>query len=130
MPLTYSFEHLHLIAPDPEKTAQWYEKAFGAKRVSATVNPDGRSRVELSLNGTRVLINNTVTGDVRSPDQPRKHSGLEHFGVKTDNLDTAVKDLKAMGTQFLQEITQARPGVRITFLMAPDNVLIELMEVK
>ena len=126
----YFYDHVHLIAPDPVKTAEWYEKAFNAKRVSVQQRPDGRTSVELNLSGTRLLIISTLASDKRADDSPRKYYGLEHWGVRTDNLDEAVKNLKAMGVNFIQDITQARPGVRISFLMAPDNVLIELLEVK
>ncbi|MBI2831081.1 MAG: VOC family protein [Chloroflexi bacterium] len=126
----YAYDHVHLISPDPVKTAEFYEKAFGATRVSVTPRPDGRTLVELSLSGSRLLLMNTVAGDSRPPDSPRKRYGLEHFGVRTDNLDETAKNLKAMGVQFVQEITVSRPGLRIAFIMAPDNVLIELMEKK
>lgn len=126
----YFYDHVHIVSPDPLKTAEFYEKAFNAKRVSVQERPDGRTSVDLNLNGSRVLIINTTPGDRREGDAPRKYYGLEHFGVRTDNLDEAVKNLKAMGIQFVQDITAPRPGARLSFLMAPDNVLIELFEIK
>lgn len=126
----YFYDHIHHIAQDPVKTAEWYEKAFKMKRVSVQQRPDGRTSVELNLSNTRVLIISPLPTDKRNPDNPRGYYGLEHWGIRTDNLDEAVKDLKAMGVKFVQDITVARPGVRISFLMAPDNVLIELLEVK
>ncbi len=38
--------------------------------------------------------------------------------------------LKSAGVPFREGIRQARPGLRIAFVWAPDNVLIELMETK
>ena len=38
-------------------------------------------------------------------------------------------DLKAKGVQFKEEIREIRPGVKISFLWAPENVLIELLEI-
>lgn len=126
----YFYDHVHLIASDPVKAAEFYEKAFGAKRVSVTPGPDGTTAVELSLTGTRLLIRNAVASDARAPDSPRKHLGLEHWGIRTDNIDVTAKNLKAMGVQFVQEVTEARPGMKMAFVMAPDNVLIEILEIK
>jgi hypothetical protein len=39
-----------------------------------------------------------------------------------------VADLKAKGVRFRDEIKVARPGLRIAFLWAPENVLVELVE--
>ena len=119
----YWHDHIHLISPDPLKTAQFYESMFNAERVSTRELPDGRTSVELSLNGSRVLLTQRpVQLDSASG------SGLEHFGIRTDNLEAAVADLKAKGVQFRDEIREIRPGTKISFLWAPENVLVELLE--
>ena len=125
---SYWYDHVHLISPDPVKTAEFYEKMFDAKRVSVGELGAGRVMVELDLNGSRVLINtgNVRTGAVSGSSEPAH--GLEHFGIRTDDLEAAVADLKAKGVQFKEEIRETRPGVKISFLWAPENVLIELLE--
>jgi catechol 2,3-dioxygenase-like lactoylglutathione lyase family enzyme len=55
-------------------------------------------------------------------------SGLEHIGIRTDDMDTTVANLKANGVKFRDEIREFRPGVRIAFFWAPEDVLIELVE--
>jgi len=125
---SYCYDHIHLISPDPLKTAEFYERMFNAKRISVTERGAGRVSVELDLNGSRVLIK---TGNVRTEAAPGSSDpahGLEHFGIRTDDLETAVADLKAKGVQFKEEIREIQPGVKISFLWAPENVLIELLE--
>ena len=125
---SYWYDHVHLISPDPVKTAEFYERMFNAKRVSVTERGAGLVSVELDLNGSRVLIK---PGNVRTETPPGSSDpahGIEHFGIKTDDLETAVADLKAKGVQFKEEIREIRPGVKISFLWAPENVLIELLE--
>ncbi len=124
----YWYDHVHLISPDPLRTAQFYESMFNAERVSTRELADGRTSVELNLNGSRILL-------MQRPVQPESASmqsvtdiGLEHFGIRTDNLEAAVADLKAKGVQFRDEIRVIRPGVKISFLWAPENVLVELLE--
>ena len=125
---SYWFGHIHLISPDPVKTAEFYEMAFDAKRGAVTPRPDGGVSVQLNIEGVRILIMSARDESQNAEDSPKKRYGLEHFGLNTDNLDAAVADLKAKGVRFVEEIRLAPSGVRIAFLMAPDNVMIELVE--
>ena len=124
----YWYDHVHLISPDPVKTAEFYEKMFNAKRVGIREIGDGRIGVDLDLNGSRVLVMSLRAQPESAPSSPETGSGLEHFGIRTDNLEAAVAELKAKGVQFKEEIREARPGVKISFLWAPEDVLIELLE--
>ena len=124
----YWYDHVHLFSPDSLKTAEFYEKMFNAKRVSVREFGAGRTSVELDLNGSRVLVMSRSVGPGSAPSSPETSYGLEHFGIRTDNLEAAVADLKAKGVQFRDEIREARPGVKISYLWAPENVLIELLE--
>jgi catechol 2,3-dioxygenase-like lactoylglutathione lyase family enzyme len=54
--------------------------------------------------------------------------GLDHFGLTVENIDAAVAELKAKGVPFTVEPKTIRPGVRIAFLTAPQNVSIELLQ--
>jgi lactoylglutathione lyase len=121
----YWYDHIHLISSDPRKTAQFYEKMFGAKLVSIQQVPPGYTRAELDLNGSTILIRNPLT-QAGAPSQPIL--ALDHFGIGTDNLEAAVAELKAKGVEFTQEIRTVRPGLKVSFLLAPDNVRIELLQ--
>ena len=116
----YWFDHIHLMSQDPLKTAEFYEKMFGATETGRHDIGDGRFAVNISLNGTKILI-----GPPRG--EPSK-SGLDHFGIETDDLETAVEELKAGGVYFTQDVTEVRPGFKISFFLAPDNVSIELQQ--
>lgn len=116
----YWLDHIHLMSPDPVKTADFYEKMFAAKRVSMRDEGDGRAMAKLDLNGITILINQR-TGD-------NAQVGLVHFGIRTDNLDEAVATMKAEGVEFTQDIREIRPDFKISFLKAPEDVSIELQE--
>ena len=49
-------------------------------------------------------------------------------GIRTDNLEASVAELKAKGVEFRDEIREVRPGVKISFLGTPENVQIEIPE--
>ena len=53
---------------------------------------------------------------------------FEHIGLTVDNVDAAVAELKGKGVAFTMEPKTIRPGVRIAFLTAPQNVSIELIQ--
>lgn len=116
----YWIDHIHLMSPEPIKTAEFYVNMFGARQVSVHELGNGRVTVNLDLNGTRILISQQA-GD-NAP------TGLAHFGIGTDNLDEAVDDLKARGVEFTIDKREIRPGFKISFLTAPENVSIELQE--
>ncbi len=123
---TYWHDHIHLTTADAVKTAEFYETMFAARRVNTREMAGGRTSVELDLNGARVLI---IERDNKpAPAAAEAGYGIEHFGILTDNIETAVADLKAKGVKFRDEVREAMPGLKICFLWGPENVLIELME--
>lgn len=114
------FDHVHLMSTDTVKTAAFYEKMFGAKIVSKREFGPGRTMVSLDLNGTSILIAPAQQGTVQN--------GLDHFGIRTDDLKTAVAELKAQGVTFTQDLREVTPTFKMSFLTAPENVKIELQE--
>ena len=76
---SYSYDHIHLVSPDAVKTAEFYEKMFNAKRINVRGAGKGLISVELSLNGSRLLIK---TGNVKKDTELGSSDpthGLEHF---------------------------------------------------
>jgi catechol 2,3-dioxygenase-like lactoylglutathione lyase family enzyme len=124
------FDHLHLVVPDPEKVADFFVKAFDAEKVSTGKLPDGRIRAELRISGGRMIINTPSPKDRRVQDNPESRYGTEHFGMKVDNLEHALQLCRDAGGRVTMEATEIRPGTRIAFFVGPDNVLVELLEVK
>ncbi|MBM2824847.1 MAG: hypothetical protein HW402_511 [Dehalococcoidales bacterium] len=127
----YTYDHIHLVSPDPRSAAAFYERAFNARRVAEGKYPEGGSRVELELAGSRLLIRSPRGVEQSAEDNPVERRGLEHFGLRVDNIEAAVADLKAKGVKFIEEIRVSAPtGAKIAFVMAPDNVMIEILQRK
>ena len=53
--------------------------------------------------------------------------GLEHFGLRTDDLNGLVARLQERGVEVLEAIRQGRNGV-LCYIKGPDNVRIELQQ--
>ena len=116
----------HLIGRDAAATAQWYHDKLGAE-VIRTPLPDGSTRIDLDLTGQKIFIAKADPASTgASPQTP--YMGLDHFGLTVENIDAAVAELKAKGVPFTVEPKTIRPGVRIAFLTAPQNVSIELLQ--
>ncbi|MBR0671325.1 VOC family protein [Neoroseomonas soli] len=117
----FTFDHIHLRSPDPEATAAFYQRVFGAEIKH------GPQRIDISLGGQAIFVSpltDPATGE--APSAP--YRGLEHIGLAVTNIDAVVAEMKAKGVPFTMEPTTIRPGVRIAFLRGPENVSIELLE--
>lgn len=122
----FKFEHVHLRSPDPDATARYYERMFGAEVIRST-QPDGSARVDLNLGGANVFIAPVRDGQA-APAPTSPYLGLEHLGLAVSDIDAVVAELKAKGAEFTMEPTTVRPGVRIAFIRGPQNVSIELLD--
>jgi lactoylglutathione lyase len=123
---TFTYDHIHLRSPDPEATARYYERMFGAE-VLRTMQ-QGKPRIDLKLGGANIFIA-PVTPDAKvNPPPVTPYQGLDHFGLCVSGIDAVVADLKAKGAEFTMEPTTVRPGVRIAFLRGPEGVSIELLD--
>ena len=89
MATTYRYDHMHLRSRDVKKTAEYYERVFGAEIVES-IQSDGRPRTDLDLNGLTIFIA-PVAADAAIPSAPSEpYIGLDHFGLRVDNMDEAV----------------------------------------
>ena len=127
MPPTYRYDHMHLRSRDVKKTAEYYQQMFDA-RIVESIQSDGKPRTDLDLNGLTIFIA-PVPLDAAVPPAPTEpYVGLDHFGLRVENMDEAVGELRRRGADFTMEPRTIRPGVKIAFVRAPDNVRIELLE--
>ncbi len=77
-----------------------------------------------------MIINTPQPKESRVQDNPQDRYGTEHFGMKVDDLEAALQQCRGAGGKVVMEATQIRPGTRIAFFMGPDNILVELVEIK
>ena len=123
--VTYSYDHIHLRSRQPLETAKYFNQMFGAD-IKESIQSDGQGRVDIDINGLVVFI---AQAEDTTPDGPQDpYVGLDHFGLRVENLDAAAADLKAKGAKFSMEPKDLRPGLRIAFVRAPGDVRIELLE--
>ena len=126
----YRINHIHLKAPDPKKTADWYVKAFDFKIVSDTTRSFGDRfiRCQSADGGMAVNISGARTKETLGPGDASAHHGLEHFGFDTEDIEADIRRLEGLGARLLEGPIQNPNGPRIAFLKAPDDVRVELVE--
>ena len=116
-----NFDHAHIFASDLPATVQFFQDMFGAEIVWDEEAADARN-VRLAVG----------RGFVHVYDQPPRVSqpgNIHHLGMETDDLDTLVARMRGKGYQFRNPIRDY-PTFRYVMVAAPDNILIELFQVR
>lgn len=127
--MAYKFNHIHLKAPDPEKTANWYVEAFDFTIVSDSVRVYGDRFIRCqTTDGTVINISGARTDEQMNEGDAAAHWGLEHFGIEVEDLEIEIKRLESLGSELLEGPIDTQSGLRLAFIQAPDNVRIELLQ--
>jgi catechol 2,3-dioxygenase-like lactoylglutathione lyase family enzyme len=123
----FSYDHIHLRSPNPDETAAYYERMFGAKIIKSVMS-NGIERTDMNLGGVMVFIAQ-VPPDADLAEKPEgSFVGLDHLGLRVRDIDRVCDELKSKGAEFTVEPKTIRPGVRIAFVRGPQNVLIEILD--
>lgn len=128
--MAYEFEHIHLKAPDPEKTANWYVKAFNFEIFNDRgVRPTGDRFIECkSEDGTIFRISGARTDEKMGTGDADVHYGLEHFGITVGDMDAEIERLTGLGAELAEGPISNPGGPTIAFIKVPDDVRIELLQ--
>lgn len=127
--MTFEINHIHLKASDPRRTAEWYVKAFGFKIMSDTVRSFGDRRINcISSGGLVVNISSERDGEVMAEGYAGSQWGLEHFGVNSDDLQSDIERLGALGAPLLEGPIDIPDGNLVAFIQGPDDVRIEVVQ--
>ena len=112
---TFPYDHIHLNVPDPAAAANWYEKYFGARRI--TEAPD-----RLMFGSTRLLFLKKADA------KPSSGGAIDHIGFSFADVDAKMNELQAAGVRVITPL-RAVPGiVKVGFVEDPWGVKIELLQ--
>ena len=127
--MAFEINHIHLKAPDPRRTAEWYVEAFGFEIVSDTVRSVGDRRLNcMSPGGLVVNISSERDGETMADGDAGSHWGLEHFGVNSDDLLADIERLGALGAPVLEGPIDIPGGNLVAFVQGPDDGRIEVVQ--
>jgi len=93
--------HVALYADDIEKTARFYEQAFGLERVLQREHVITLSDGVVSLAIADMRVSRTG------------HKGLDHIGFLVEDMEEAAATLESLGSEHCGQIsrTRADPGI-------------------
>ena len=94
--------HIALAVKDIDKTADFYEKAFGLSRSPKSEGPTAY-RIYMS-DGEVNLALLQYKSEVGSGVDPSKFVGIHHFGFQCDNLEKQQKQIETAGGQFFFDL--------------------------
>jgi len=123
----YRYDHVHLVSPDPEETARFYETMFDARILRSRKLADGRTSIDLDLNGWPFRVMDRQASSEAALSMPDKAVGLGHICIQTDDMEASIQHLQVNGAT-ISKLDTPKPGFKILFVRAPDNVMIELLE--
>ena len=127
--MAYGFHHVHIKAPDPRKTADWFVKAFDFKINSDNVRVWGdRFIMAETADGTNIMISGARNNEKMGDGDAGAHWGIEHIGISVDDLNSEIDRLSGLGAKFIEGPIHVPNGPKIAFVEGPDAVRIELLQ--
>ena len=126
--MAFHFGHIHLIAPDPDKSAEFWIKHFGATISSRNPNLAGAVNVRLKVGNLSLFIRGVRTTDKLAAQPNGKIQGIDHFGIDVDDFDATVESFQKAGIPCVDG-PRSVGDYRVAFYQCPDNVLVEVLEI-
>ena len=107
---------------DPERSAAWYEAAFGLERLDDTADENGRWRI-INLRNDAIFVE--VIWDVR--DEPvGRARGIAKVGFGVSDPDAIADRVEAATGERPRVLTFEKHGIRLLQLRDPDGNIIQL----
>jgi len=131
---TYTFDHIHLRAHDPDAMGRFFELMFGADVTRGIYPPGtlypGQMRVSIHAGGQKILVAPTHPHDPMAPAPPFPYYGVEHVGFTVSDLDAAVAELRAKGAEVAIGPLTRDAGTYLAFIRGPEGIMVELVQQK
>ena len=125
--MAYKFDHIHFRCEDVEASAAYYIKMFDGKILNRA-EVRGLTIIQIEVAGERLFLSPKRAGDEVEPTSGKPRWGVYQIAFTVDNMDAAVKTLKARGAEFEGDQIVVSPSITIAFIKGPDNVQIELLQ--
>jgi catechol 2,3-dioxygenase-like lactoylglutathione lyase family enzyme len=128
----YTNNHTHLIGRDPEKMLDFYTRVMGGKIEREFMLGGTHKSWDVNLGGLAIRISGWSNADdvleqAYSMARGMHRFGLHHLAMTVDDMDAAYAELTANGATFIQPPKATGPTSKVAFIVAPENVLFELI---
>ena len=131
----YTNSHTHLTGANPEKLLEFYTRVMGGKIDREFLLAGSHKAWDVNLGGLLIRISDWSNADEVLKEEyasarGRRQFGIHHLAMTVDDMDKAYTELKANGAEFVLPPKATGPTSKVAFVVAPENVLIELIERK
>lgn len=103
----HKLRHIALSVPDPEKSARFYERAFGMRRVGSTDSPLATG-VYLSDGVVNVAFLKYKSDEAAGKERGKGYVGVHHFGFVVADLEAASRLIEESGGQFFLDLPASK----------------------
>ena len=96
--MDFKFDHVHLVCGDAEGMLSFFERVFGAERIS--FNPDfkGAPSGVLLLGSMRIFVRGVKSDEKPDAVAPVRVQGLDHFGIEDESLRHVARIVRGADT--------------------------------
>ena len=131
----YTNSHTHLTGANPEKLLDFYTRVMGGKIDREFLLSGSHKTWDVNLGGLLIRISDWSNADEAlkkeyAQARGRRQFGIHHLAMIVDDMDLAYTELKANGAEFVLPPKATGPTSKVALVIAPENVLIELIERK
>ena len=123
-----TWDHIHLRSPDPEATAQWFERMLSAEVIRSV--QQGKPRIDLELGGAKIFIAPVVAGDSVNPPPQTPYRGLDHFAFFVPTiaeLEAAWEWAGQNRLDIVHPLRHHRDGSISFYIRDPDGNVVQLL---
>jgi catechol 2,3-dioxygenase-like lactoylglutathione lyase family enzyme len=124
--MTYTIEHVSIRCRDLKTSIEFFRRMFDAKVILRRIPGEGRRIVFLRIGNSMLEL--MEMGSASEPVDPLTCYGVHHIGIKVEDFESAYRDLKAKGADFVGEPFEPTPGIQLVFLKEPNGAVIELVQ--
>ena len=134
----HSFEHIHLLASDVDKTMEWFKLNLGLEPEYENAIPWSNGLFKwnkLFVDNINIMVNGRPkeerTWYPTNGFKPTGGTSLDHIGFSFDEIESVYDIMNSNGVEIAKKI-EIDPlyGFKSFMVTAPDNLLVEIVEEK
>jgi lactoylglutathione lyase len=113
----YTIHHVNFPTTDPERTADWYTKVFGMKRIDLS-----------KFTNTKVLLMTRGKWDLHfTPVEDMDRMAPYHYAIEVEDWDGFLGHLESLGVRYTKPVERPQNNSNYAYIRDPDGTMIELV---
>lgn len=125
--MAITLDHIHFRCHDQVEVANWFISNLEGREVGRG-DIMGWPVFRVKVGGQVITFSPAKEGQVVEENSGQPRYGMYQLGLKVDDLDGTISDLKAKGVSLKAGPIDISEGLRVAFVEGPEEIEIELME--